>query len=171
MSSPSITLASLAAVEACARALAPYLRHGDVVLLRGDVGVGKTTWVQALATALGIAGPVTSPTFALIQGYEDGSLPLWHADLYRIERAAEVANLGLDDIAGERGVLCVEWPQLWLSSWPHEAWLAHLDLSWSCDEAGVRTVRIGGRGERGEALAHAWLQELSRAAPAEGAAL
>ena len=170
MSSPSITLASLAAVAASASALAPILRPGDVVLLRGEVGVGKTTWVQALAAALGIAGPVTSPTFALLQGYDDGALPLWHADLYRVAQAADLANVGLDEVAGERGVLCVEWPELWLSRWPREAWLAHLDLSWSCRADGVRVVNVRGVGPRGEAVAQAWLQRWARDAPAiEGA--
>ena len=167
MSSSSLTLASLAAVEASATALAPILRHGDVVMLRGDVGVGKTTWVQALAAALGIAGPVTSPTFALIQAYDDGALPLWHADLYRIERTAELANLGLDDIAGERGVICVEWPELWISTWPRDTWLAHLELTWSCRVDGVREVNVRGAGARGEALAQAWLARAAVAA--EGA--
>ncbi len=97
--------------------LARLLRPGDVVTLAGDLGAGKTTLVRGLLHALGHAGEVPSPSFAIVQPYEDVDPPLWHADLYRVEDPAELAELGLDSI-GE-GVLVVEWPELaGAGAWP-----------------------------------------------------
>lgn len=89
-------------------ALAPELRSGDVVLLVGGLGAGKTTFVQGLAEALGVTEDVTSPTFTLCQVYK-GHLTVMHADLWRLERLAEVVDLALDEGLEEGGVLLVEW--------------------------------------------------------------
>lgn len=90
--------------------LARMLRSGDVVTLAGDLGAGKTTLVRGLLHALGHPGEVPSPSFAIVQPYEDVDPPLWHADLYRVEDPAELAELGLDSLGD--GVLVVEWPEL-----------------------------------------------------------
>jgi tRNA threonylcarbamoyladenosine biosynthesis protein TsaE len=90
------------------RALAKRLSAGDVLLLYGDLGAGKTAFVRGLAGGLGASGDeVSSPTFTLVQEYRGGRLTLFHADLYRLT-AAEAADLGLHEI-GEHGVLAVEW--------------------------------------------------------------
>jgi tRNA threonylcarbamoyladenosine biosynthesis protein TsaE len=93
-----------------ARALARRLVPGSVVLLEGDLGAGKTTFVRGLAAGLGLdPDEVSSPTFALIHEYRDGTLPLFHVDLYRLEgRAAE--ELGLEELQTAGGVLAIEWP-------------------------------------------------------------
>jgi len=92
-----------------ARAVAARLAPGAVVLLRGDLGAGKTAFVRGLADGLGVPDDqVSSPTFTLVQVYQ-GRLPLLHADLYRIT-TAEVEDLGLDE-AGEAGVLAIEWAE------------------------------------------------------------
>jgi tRNA threonylcarbamoyladenosine biosynthesis protein TsaE len=91
-----------------ARAFAAGLRAGDVVLLEGALGAGKTSFVRGLAAGLGIdPAEVTSPTFTLLHEYRGGRLTLYHADLYRLERA-EAGELGLEETAD--GVLAVEWP-------------------------------------------------------------
>jgi tRNA threonylcarbamoyladenosine biosynthesis protein TsaE len=105
------TTRSEAETMAVARELAATLRAGDVVLLSGDLGAGKTAFVRGLAGGLG-ANPddVSSPTFTLVHEYRGGRLPLFHADLYRLQRTT-VEELGLDERAIERGVLAIEWPE------------------------------------------------------------
>lgn len=94
---------------AVARELAQTLRPGDVVLLSGDLGAGKTAFVRGLASGLGLdPDEVSSPTFTLVHEYRGGRLPLYHADLYRLERAA-TDDLGLEQMGGD-GVLAIEWP-------------------------------------------------------------
>ena len=101
-------LADEAATRAVGARLATVLRRGDVVLLDGPLGAGKTSLVRGLLAALGHRGEVPSPSFALVQPYEELSPPLWHVDLYRIEDRAELDELGLDTILHE-GALLVEW--------------------------------------------------------------
>jgi tRNA threonylcarbamoyladenosine biosynthesis protein TsaE len=92
-----------------ARALASSLLPGSVLLLRGDLGAGKTAFVRGLAEGLGVPDDqVSSPTFTLVQSY-GGRLPLLHADLYRVT-SAEVDDLGLDEV-GQEGVLAIEWAE------------------------------------------------------------
>jgi tRNA threonylcarbamoyladenosine biosynthesis protein TsaE len=93
--------------------LASSLQAGDVVLLTGDLGAGKTAFVRGLADGLGIdPADVSSPTFTLIQEYRGGRLVLHHIDLYRLT-PREVDDLGLDDLIDEGGVVAVEWPDRW----------------------------------------------------------
>ena len=95
---------------AAGRDLAARVHPGDVVLLTGDLGAGKTAFVRGLAGGLGIdAGEVTSPTFTLIQEYSGGRMPLYHVDLYRL-KPIEVDDLGLEELTSEGGVTAVEWP-------------------------------------------------------------
>lgn len=104
---------------AVACALAATLAAGDVLLLSGDLGAGKTAFVKGLALGLGAAGAeVTSPTFGLLHEYAGGRLTLHHADLYRLE-PEEVEELGLDELAASGGVLAVEWPDRLRRPWEH----------------------------------------------------
>ena len=96
---------------AMGRELGATLTAGDVVLLHGDLGAGKTAFVRGLAEGLGVeAADVTSPTFTLMQEYRGGRLPLFHVDLYRLNDPREIEDLGLDEIA-EDGVLAIEWAE------------------------------------------------------------
>jgi tRNA threonylcarbamoyladenosine biosynthesis protein TsaE len=104
-----MTLADEAATTAVGERLARLLQPGDVITMTGDLGAGKTTLVRGLIEALGHEGEVPSPSFAIVQPYEDIDPPVWHADLYRIENPAEMAELGLDSLGS--GVLIVEWPE------------------------------------------------------------
>lgn len=92
------------------RRLASLLRPGDVVALYGDLGTGKTTLARGVLEALGHEGDVASPTFPIVQPYEELALPIWHVDLYRIEDPAEVEELALDE-ALDGGALLIEWPE------------------------------------------------------------
>jgi tRNA threonylcarbamoyladenosine biosynthesis protein TsaE len=102
----------LADEDATARfgaALARVARPGDVIALSGQLGVGKTTLARGFLEGLGHEGEVPSPSFAIVQPYEALDPPVWHVDLYRIENASEIEELGLD--AAADAVLLVEWPE------------------------------------------------------------
>jgi tRNA threonylcarbamoyladenosine biosynthesis protein TsaE len=107
-----IPLPDLAATDALARRIASLLHPGDVVALSGGLGAGKTTLARAIIAALGYAGEVPSPSFAIIEVYDPPALRLRvvHADFYRLEDPEEVAELGLDDYRAD-AVLIAEWPE------------------------------------------------------------
>ena len=93
-----------------ARALAGTLRAGEVLLLSGNLGAGKTAFVRGLAEGLEIdGGEVSSPTFTLVHEYRGGRLTLYHVDLYRLDRAA-AEDLGLEELGVADGVIAIEWP-------------------------------------------------------------
>jgi tRNA threonylcarbamoyladenosine biosynthesis protein TsaE len=107
---PPVVTRSEDETQEVARELAATLKAGDVVLLSGTLGAGKTAFVRGLASGLGIdPGEVSSPTFTLVHEYRGGRLPLFHVDLYRLERAA-TADLGLEEMGAADGVLAIEWP-------------------------------------------------------------
>ena len=94
-----------------AAAFAKTLRAGAVVMLKGDLGAGKTAFVRGLAEGLGIdPGEVTSPTFTLVHEYRGGRLPLIHVDLYRLDRA-DLDEIGFDQDLAAAGITAIEWPE------------------------------------------------------------
>lgn len=93
------------------RALGQMLSAGDVVLLYGDLGAGKSVLARAIAEGLGIYEPMPSPTFTLMQPYTSGRIPLYHFDLYRLDDPDEFYQAGLSDYVGGDGVAVVEWPE------------------------------------------------------------
>jgi len=115
-------------------ALAAVVRPGDVITLSGPLGVGKTALARGLIRALGHRGEVPSPSFALVQPYEDLHPPLWHVDLYRIEDVSEIEQLGLDAVVD--GVLIVEWPE----RAGGDAWPGALRLSLDFGQNGDRSL-------------------------------
>jgi tRNA threonylcarbamoyladenosine biosynthesis protein TsaE len=95
--------------RAIAAAVASVARAGDVILLSGDMGSGKTVFAQGFGRALGVSEPMTSPTFTLVNSHDCGRVTLHHADLYRLDRTTEVADLALAELADLGGILLVEW--------------------------------------------------------------
>jgi tRNA threonylcarbamoyladenosine biosynthesis protein TsaE len=106
----SFETSSAAETEALGGRVAKRLSAGDVVIISGEVGAGKTTLIRGACRALGIEGPVTSPTFTIGQRYEGGRLPVSHLDLYRLESLDGEDPALLDDYLGADGVAFVEWP-------------------------------------------------------------
>lgn len=112
MVSRTIETSGEAETAAAGEELAHTLRAGDVVLLSGELGAGKTAFVRGLARALGMPEEeVTSPTFTLVQEYRGPRVILFHVDLYRLS-PREIEDLGLDEMMGE-GILAIEWPDRW----------------------------------------------------------
>ena len=107
-----------AETEALGRALASVLRPGDVVALSGPLGVGKTALARGILRGAGHEGEVPSPTFAIVQPYDELIPPIWHCDLYRLEDPSELEELGLDS-ALEDSALLIEWPErAGAAAWP-----------------------------------------------------
>lgn len=95
---------------ALGKQVAQHLQAGDVIVLKGDLGAGKTTFTKGLAAGLGISEMIKSPTFTIIREYQDGRLPLYHMDVYRLENGGG-DELGLEEYFDGDGVSVVEWPQ------------------------------------------------------------
>lgn len=127
--------------EATARVgakLASRVRAGDVITLSGPLGVGKTALARGFLAALGHGGEVPSPSFSIVQPYEELDPPVWHVDLYRIEDLAELEELGLD--AAAEAVLLVEWPdRAGADSWP-DALALSLDFGQASDR--ILTAKV-----------------------------
>ncbi len=136
------------ATAALARWLAPRLAAGDVILLDGPIGAGKSHFcrslIQARLKALGRMEDVPSPTYTLVQVYELDGVELWHADLYRLTAAEDVAELGLDE-AFERAICLVEWPDRLGDMTPDTA--LRVDIAPGAD-AMARSARISARDPR-----------------------
>ena len=94
------------------KSLGEAAKPGDVICLNGNLGVGKTVFTQGFAAGLGITEPVNSPTFTIVQQYDDGRLPLYHFDVYRIGDVSEMDEVGYEDCFYGEGVCLIEWSNL-----------------------------------------------------------
>lgn len=149
---------SVEETRALARALADLLRPGDLLLLAGDLGAGKTAFTQGLGLGLGVEGRVTSPTFTLHNRYE-GRHRLDHLDVYRLDQLEEVLDLGLPELLEEGGVIVVEWGDRITPALPSDYLEVRLALGAGDDDRTIELVAVGpswsARRERLEALAAA----------------
>ncbi len=136
--------------------LGPLLRAGDVVALAGDLGAGKTQLVKGVARALGVGDAVTSPTFNLLLVHP-GSLPLYHFDLYRLEREEDLEEIGFYETVEGDGVSMIEWGDRFPASLPNDRLLVTIHRTGD-DE---RRFELHPSGARATALAAAWLNALS----------
>src|SRR5947207_5199056 len=140
-------------------AVAAFLSGGDVVVLTGDLGAGKTTFVKGAAGALGVTEPVVSPTFTLVRQYR-GTRPVHHVDVYRLNRLQEVIDLGVEELFDPDGVTFVEWGDVIEGLLPS----AYLEVElWTRAEDEGRLVMLIGTGrawaqrwERLEGATHPW---------------
>jgi tRNA threonylcarbamoyladenosine biosynthesis protein TsaE len=123
-------------------ALASLLEAGDVVSLTGDLGAGKTTLVQGAAQGLGVRDPVVSPTFTLVREYR-GALPIYHLDVYRLDRIQDVLDLGLEEMLDRDAVVFVEWGDAIDALLPEDNVQIELALP---DDSDRRVLTVSGRG-------------------------
>lgn len=125
------------------RKLGAQARPGQVYCLDGDLGVGKTVFTQGFAQGLGIAGPVNSPTFTIVQQYEDGRLPLYHFDVYRIGDISEMDEIGYEDCFYGDGVSLIEWSSLIEEILPETA--VHVTIEKELEQGvDYRRIRVEG---------------------------
>lgn len=161
MSDVTVVTSTAEQTRSIGRCIAPVLRADDVVVVVGGLGAGKTTFTQGLAAGLGVTDRVVSPTFTLTREYE-GRLRLVHVDLYRLDRAQEVLDLGLEDVA-DGAVLVVEWGDVAAAYLAPEHLEVHLAADIDSDADDERTIAITFRGP-------SWMPRADAVAGAVGAA-
>ncbi|SMB89715.1 tRNA threonylcarbamoyladenosine biosynthesis protein TsaE [Desulfonispora thiosulfatigenes DSM 11270] len=122
----SIVTKSPQETEYIGKRMAAFLTPGDIISLTGDLGAGKTLLVQGIAKGLGIEDIVTSPTFTIIQQYEEGRIPLYHMDVYRIKDPIEMEDIGYEEYFYGQGVTFVEWGNLIPELFPEEHLKIHI---------------------------------------------
>lgn len=143
------------ATKALGCKLAPCLEAGDVVLLFGDLGAGKTQFVQGVARGLGIHDDVTSPTFNILLEYR-GTLPLYHFDLYRLdpESPDQLEDIDFFGVVEGDGASFIEWGDRFPNDMPED----RMEVSLTVGDDQVRTLRVRATGARSAQLADAWRQ-------------
>ena len=129
-----------AETEALGARLAAILPPGAVVAYRGGLGMGKTAFTRGLARGLGYKGRVTSPTFTIVNEYEGGRLPLFHFDMYRLEGADALFDIGWEDYLDRDGVCAVEWSELAEEALPPETVFVTIARSPEADNSRVITI-------------------------------
>ena len=139
-----------------AAALAMVVGPGDVITLDGELGAGKTQFTQGIAEELDIEGPVTSPTFNLVISYDDGCMPLYHFDLYRLEDPAELEDIDFYGIVEGDGVSCIEWASKFRDDMPEDRLEVFLEVTGEHS----RTIKARALGSAGQLLDF-WQQALA----------
>jgi tRNA threonylcarbamoyladenosine biosynthesis protein TsaE len=127
-------------------AIAPLLRISDVLVLTGELGAGKTTLVRGIASGLGAAEHVASPTFTLVREYVTGRVPVAHVDVFRLDRVQDVVDLALDELEGGACVLIVEWGDAVEELLPDDRLRVELTTEDPTGETDVRLITITSAG-------------------------
>ena len=144
------------------RLLGTLLADGDVLVLTGDLGAGKTQLTKGIACGLGVGGDVTSPTFTIEMVYDDGRVPLYHFDLYRLQDPSELEDTGLFDVLGQEGACVIEWGEQFadeIGDARVDVFVTRLDAEAAPGEEPPREVRFVAHDARGEELIDALLAE------------
>jgi tRNA threonylcarbamoyladenosine biosynthesis protein TsaE len=160
VSATTLRAATPGATRKLGERIGRLLRAGDVVLLSGELGAGKTVLAQGIGRGLGVTDPIKSSSFVIMNEYDGASLRLYHADLYRLEDPAQVAELALEELASA-GVLVVEWPERAPGELPPDHLIVHL----AYDGAKARIIEIEGAGPRYPELARKLEMHTSAASP------
>jgi tRNA threonylcarbamoyladenosine biosynthesis protein TsaE len=129
---------------ALGRAIGASAIAGTVIALVGDLGAGKTAFTQGLGAGLGVQSQVQSPTFIVVQEHEGGRLPLFHADLYRVETEAALQQVGLDEMIEDDGVCVIEWADLHPDLLPEDHLLVRISHVAPEDGGGRSLVFVAG---------------------------
>lgn len=135
--------------------LGSSLRAGDVLVLTGDLGAGKTQLTRGIAAGLGVKADVTSPTFTIEMVYEGADLPLYHFDLYRLDSADELEDTGIFDVLGSDGVCAIEWGEQFadeIGDARVDVYVTRLEDEAAAGEEPPREVRLVAHDVRGEEL-------------------
>ena len=135
---------TLSDTHAIAAALAGLARTGDLIILAGEMGSGKTAFAKGFAAALGVTEPVTSPTYTLVHSYDAGRVTLYHADIYRLTTQNEVADLALNELLEYDGIVLVEWGDV-VAGALGDHLLVRLDAVDGNDDERVVTISATGR--------------------------
>lgn len=143
-------------------ALAATSRPGDLILLAGDLGAGKTAFVQGFGRALGVTEPITSPTFALAQRYDGDRITVHHLDVYRLEQLHEVLDLDIADLLDQGGIVLVEWGNAVIPALPSDYLEVTLALGEEPDDREVTVHPVGPRWRSREAAVVAALKPWSK---------
>lgn len=136
------TTASVDETRQLGEEMAALARPGDIVVLAGDLGAGKTAFVQGFGRGLGVTNRITSPTFTLVHVYE-GRLPVHHLDVYRLEQLSEAVDLGLPEMLDEGGVVLIEWGEAILPELPHEYLEVRLTFGEGDDDRRIEIDHVG----------------------------
>ena len=136
---------SPAETRALGRQLAQCLQPGDVLLLYGDLGAGKSEFTRGIAEGLGVTSTVTSPSFTILNVYEEGRIPLYHFDWYRLESVEELYEMGMDEYLGGDGVAVVEWPTQCPEAIPETHLAVHITPAGE-NEREISLIPMGGQG-------------------------
>ena len=146
-----------AATRQLAATLATHLRPNDVVVLMGDLGAGKTQFVQGIAEGLGIKSQVTSPTFNILITYEGGRLPLYHFDLYRLEREEELDDIGFYDTIESDGASFLEWGDKFPAALPYS--YLEIEICKNEEDPDGRVIYAHAYGESCRQLLFLWAKD------------
>lgn len=154
-----ITSLNVEETQRIAAALAEVVIPGTVIALEGDLGAGKTHFTQGLARGLGVGEAVTSPTFNVMSVYDQGRLPLYHFDLYRLEDALELEDIAFYDYVEADGVSCIEWA----AKFPEEIPAQALWISITTREDNVRSIEVRTASGETQVLIDAWFARIQAA--------
>ena len=154
-----ITSLNVEETQRIAAALAKVVVPGTVIALEGDLGAGKTHFTQGLARGLGVGEAVTSPTFNVMSVYDQGRLPLYHFDLYRLEDALELEDIAFYDYVEDDGVSCIEWA----AKFPEEIPAQALWISITTREDNVRSIEVRTASGETQVLIDAWFARIQAA--------
>ena len=154
-----ITSLNVEETQRIAAALAKVVVPGTVIALEGDLGAGKTHFTQGLARGLGVGEAVTSPTFNVMSVYDQGRLPLYHFDLYRLEDALELEDIAFYDYVEADGVSCIDWA----AKFPEEIPAQALWISITTREDNVRSIEVRTASGETQVLIDAWFARIQAA--------